>query len=45
MRGLNLLKNGNRLSVAFDMPTLMGYDPNHEFSIGEVGHCGVSISI
>jgi methylmalonyl-CoA mutase N-terminal domain/subunit len=40
-----LLKNGqNGLSVAFDMPTLMGYDPDHEFSIGEVGHCGVSIS-
>ena len=40
-----LLENGQTgLSVAFDMPTLMGYDPNHEFSIGEVGHCGVSIS-
>ncbi len=26
------------------MPTLMGYDPNHEISLGEVGHCGVSIS-
>jgi len=40
-----LLKNGQTgLSVAFDMPTLMGYDPNHEFSMGEVGHCGVSIS-
>ena len=39
-----LLKNGQTgLSVAFDMPTLMGYDPNHEFSI-KVGHCGVSIS-
>ena len=25
------------------MPTLMGYDPNHPFSIGEVGKCGVSI--
>lgn len=32
------------LSVAFDMPTLMGYDPDHDFSLGEVGHCGVSIS-
>ena len=40
-----LLKNGQTgLSVAFDMPTLMGYDPDHEFSMGEVGHCGVSIS-
>ena len=26
------------------MPTLMGYDPDNEISIGEVGHCGVSIS-
>ena len=32
------------LSVAFDMPTLMGYDADHDMSIGEVGHCGVSIS-
>ena len=40
-----LLANGQTgLSVAFDMPTLMGYDPDHEFSLGEVGHCGVSIS-
>ena len=40
-----LLKNGQTgLSVAFDMPTLMGYDPDHELSDGEVGHCGVSIS-
>ena len=40
-----LLANGQTgLSVAFDMPTLMGYDPDHEFSMGEVGHCGVSIS-
>ena len=40
-----LLSNGQTgLSVAFDMPTLMGYDPDHELSQGEVGHCGVSIS-
>ena len=40
-----LLNSGQTgLSVAFDMPTLMGYDPNHEISLGEVGHCGVSIS-
>ncbi len=32
------------LSVAFDMPTLMGYDPGHEFTIGEVGKCGVSVA-
>ena len=40
-----LLKQGQTgLSVAFDMPTLMGYDPDDEMSCGEVGHCGVSIS-
>ncbi len=40
-----LLSQGqNGLSVAFDMPTLMGYDCNHNLSKGEVGHCGVSIS-
>ena len=40
-----LLKEGQTgLSVAFDMPTLMGYDPDHEIANGEVGHCGVSIS-
>lgn len=32
------------LSTAFDMPTLMGYDPDHEMSLGEVGREGVSIS-
>jgi methylmalonyl-CoA mutase N-terminal domain/subunit len=31
------------LSVAFDLPTLMGYDPDHALSSGEVGKCGVSI--
>ena len=40
-----LLNNGiTGLSVAFDMPTLMGYDCDNEISDGEVGHCGVSIS-
>ena len=40
-----LLSQGqNGLSVAFDMPTLMGYDCDHKLSKGEVGHCGVSIS-
>src|SRR3954451_21411025 len=34
---------GNGLSVAFDLPTLMGRDPDHELSLGEVGKCGVSI--
>ena len=31
------------LSVAFDLPTLMGYDSDHAFSEGEVGKCGVAI--
>src|SRR6202046_1761494 len=31
------------LSVAFDLPTLMGYDADHPTSEGEVGKCGVSI--
>ena len=32
------------LSVAFDLPTLMGYDADHEASLGEVGKCGAAIS-
>jgi len=32
------------LSVAFDLPTLMGYDSDHSLSEGEVGKCGVAIS-
>ena len=32
------------LSVAFDLPTLMGYDADHALSEGEVGKCGASIS-
>jgi methylmalonyl-CoA mutase N-terminal domain/subunit len=32
------------LSVAFDFPTLMGYDSDHPRSLGEVGVCGVAIS-
>src|SRR3954465_14545251 len=40
-----LLKaGGTGLSVAFDLPTLMGRDPDHELSLGEVGKCGVSIA-
>ncbi len=39
-----LLEKGQTgLSVAFDMPTLMGYDSNHPRSLGEVGRCGVAI--
>src|ERR1700730_8971709 len=32
------------LSVAFELPTLMGYDADHPTSLGEVGKCGVAIS-
>jgi len=39
-----LLASGSQgLSVAFDLPTLMGYDSDHPFSEGEVGKCGVAI--
>jgi methylmalonyl-CoA mutase N-terminal domain/subunit len=39
-----LLDHGNTgLSVAFDMPTLMGLDSDHPRSRGEVGRCGVAI--
>ncbi|HYN06860.1 MAG TPA: methylmalonyl-CoA mutase family protein [Vicinamibacterales bacterium] len=39
-----LLKaGGTGLSVAFDLPTLMGRDPDHPLSLGEVGKCGVSV--
>ena len=40
-----LLAHGQTgLSVAFDFPTLMGYDSDHPRSLGEVGVCGVAIS-
>ncbi len=40
-----LLEHGQTgLSVAFDMPTLMGYDSDHARSEGEVGICGVAVS-
>src|ERR1051325_4174033 len=39
-----LLERGQTgLSVAFDFPTLMGYDSDHPMSEGEVGKCGVTI--
>jgi len=38
-----LAAGGTGLSVAFDLPTLMGRDPDHELSKGEVGKCGVSV--
>src|SRR5438046_10287241 len=40
-----LLEHGQTgLSVAFDFPTLMGYDSDHPRAEGEVGKCGVAIS-
>ncbi len=36
-------RGGGGLSVAFDMPTLMGRDSDDAQSLGEVGHCGVAI--
>jgi methylmalonyl-CoA mutase N-terminal domain/subunit len=40
-----LLKQGQTgLSIAFDLPTLMGYDSDHPLAEGEVGRCGVSVS-
>jgi methylmalonyl-CoA mutase N-terminal domain/subunit len=40
-----LLKEGETgLSIAFDYPTIMGYDSDHQYAEGEVGRCGVAIS-
>jgi methylmalonyl-CoA mutase N-terminal domain/subunit len=40
-----LLEHGvHGLSVAFDLPTLMGRDPDHPLSLGEVGKCGVTVT-
>jgi methylmalonyl-CoA mutase N-terminal domain/subunit len=39
-----LARGQTGLSVAFDFPTLMGYDSDHPRSEGEVGKCGVAIS-
>ena len=40
-----LLSQGQTgLSVAFDLPTLMGYDAGHAQSEGEVGKCGVAVN-
>ncbi|QWZ08963.1 methylmalonyl-CoA mutase [Nocardioides panacis] len=38
-----LNRGGGGLSVAFDMPTLMGRDSDDPKALGEVGHCGVAI--
>ena len=40
-----LAAGGTGLSVAFDLPTLMGRDPDHELSLGEVGKCGVNVDV
>src|SRR5450432_4613769 len=40
----NLAKGQTGLSVAFDLPTQTGYDPDDELARGEVGKVGVSIS-
>jgi methylmalonyl-CoA mutase N-terminal domain/subunit len=39
-----LAAGGTGLSVAFDLPTLMGRDPDHDLARGEVGKCGVSVA-
>src|SRR6187431_2429343 len=39
-----LAAGGTGLGVAFDLPTLMGRDPDDPLSLGEVGKCGVSVA-
>jgi methylmalonyl-CoA mutase N-terminal domain/subunit len=39
-----LAAGGTGLSVAFDLPTLMGRDPDHPLSLGEIGKCGANIA-
>jgi methylmalonyl-CoA mutase N-terminal domain/subunit len=40
-----LLKEGETgLSIAFDYPTIMGYDSDHVMAMGEVGRCGVAVA-
>jgi methylmalonyl-CoA mutase N-terminal domain/subunit len=39
-----LAAGGTGLSIAFDLPTLMGRDPEHPLSLGEVGKCGVNVT-
>src|SRR5258705_11029986 len=44
-RSRYLLSQGqNGISVALDLPTLMGYDSDHSLAEGKVGKCGVAIS-
>ncbi|RKN18056.1 protein meaA [Micromonospora musae] len=40
----NLAKGQTGLSVAFDLPTQTGYDPDHELAVGEVGRVGVPVA-
>ncbi len=40
----NLAKGQTGLSVAFDLPTQTGYDPDHELARGEVGKVGVPVT-
>ncbi|TDC67247.1 protein meaA [Micromonospora sp. KC207] len=40
----NLTKGQTGLSVAFDLPTQTGYDPDHELAAGEVGRVGVPVA-
>jgi methylmalonyl-CoA mutase N-terminal domain/subunit len=39
-----LAAGGTGLSVAFDLPTLMGRDPDHPLALGETGKCGVNVT-
>jgi methylmalonyl-CoA mutase, N-terminal domain len=39
-----LAAGGTGLSIAFDLPTLMGRDPDYPLSLGEVGKCGVNVT-
>ena len=38
-----LAAGGTGLSTAFDMPTLMGRDSDHDWALGEVGRAGVAV--
>src|SRR5258707_5197365 len=40
----NLAKGQTGLSIAFDLPTQTGYDPDHELARGEVGKVGVPVA-
>src|SRR4029078_10973950 len=44
LRPSNLARGQTGLSIAFDLPTQTGYDPDHELARGEVGKVGVPIA-